>query len=237
MEEDRNREILLLLERYELHSAAALLEREGSDFNVVLRVLLQAYLETYDDDFFRRFYSATWGLLSGYANGLLRKKRIAAEADDIVADTYGVVLRRFTEKEVGDDDRVLNFCYGVVRNTVHQYQRHQKRSPQSALPSDSHAGEDPGPLDILVQMEEDRRLDLLRSRVHELLHDDSNVLTDREKGVLKAYYLEGCRGPEVAARMEMSSINVHQILYRSKKKIQNVLNSYNRSLDTGEVES
>ena len=237
MPEDRNREILLLLKHYRLHSSVALLEKEGSDFNTVLHVLLQAYLETYDDDFFSRFYSVTWRLLSGYAGGLLRRKKIAAEADDVVAETYGVILRRFSEKEISRDDRLLNFCYGVVRNTVHAYQRRQKRAPRGLLPSDNHPGEDPGPLDILVQMEEDRRLDLLRSRVHELLQDDSNVLTDREKGILKAYYLEGCRGPEIAARMEMSSVNIHQILFRTKKKIQKSLNMYNRFLDEGEVES
>ncbi len=237
MPEDRNREILSLLERYGLHSSALLLRKNGSDLNTVLRVLLQAYLETFDDDFFKRFYAATWSLLSGYAGSLLRKRRIAAEADDIVADTYGVILKRFSEKAISEDDRILNFCYGVVRNTVHAYHRRQKRAPQSLLPSDNHTDEEPGPLDTLIQMEDDRRLDLLRARVHELLHDDSTVLSDREKGILKQYYFDGRGGPEIAARMEMSSVNIHQILFRTKKKILNVLNKYNSSLDAGEVES
>lgn len=237
MPEDRNKETLSLLRHYGLESSADLLEKDAPDLNMFLRVLLQAYLDTFEDEFFRRFYVETWGLLTSYASNLLRKMRVAAEADDVVADTYGVVLRRFSEKKISEDDRVLNFCYGVVRNTVHMYQRRQKRSPQNLLPNDKCPDNDHGPLDILVQMEDERRLDLLRSRVHELLHETSGVLTEREKSVLKAYYLEGCRGPEIAARMDLTSINVHQILFRTKKKIQKTLGLNDISPEVGEEES
>ena len=237
-----------LLDRYGLPMDALLLRERGADFDTVLKVLLHAFQETSDDAFFGNFYRLTQRLLKGRVEKLLGDEEVSADSEEIVTQVYEAALDRLSGAGVPGtagggmgfgslspgmgiggpiagfgisafgscspaaagswgDLRILDFLYTAAAGLV----RGRRGS-----------GEDPALFP--VRLEEERREDLLRARIHETISGGELSLDDRERRILFEYYKKNGEGIEkIAAAMELSSDTIREVLFKASKEVLKLL--------------
>ena len=233
-EEDRIREISSLLDRYGLKTHDNVLEEKGVDLNALSLVLLRAFLETCDEMFFEHFYELTCRVFENRARSFLGPNAESTPGpEDIAAETYSILLNRYLGGSLAEGEKPLYVGLGIVKNLVHEHGRRARK--EAALRPAGAAGFSPGLLDALVEMEEDRRSELLLFSVHELAWGGLSDLTAREKDVLAEFYLGGSSVSDVARKLDMSIENLYKLLNRTRKKVEGLLTSFSRTAEGGEA--
>lgn len=217
-----DRELYSLLERFGLKSQLALLESGGEDGQVTTRIILQAYVETRDPEFFDLYYRSTYPLCMEWASNDLKQAGILIEAGEIVDEAYSLCLNTLLNNGLCIDQSPLGhlkmIVQKLVRTRIDESRPKGEKAAYAALPSVPSAVNS-DLYDLFVTMEEDRRDTQQHAYIHELLTDLHAELTRDEKTVFVDYYLHRKSPGDIAADRNASISNVNKMLHGLKRKI------------------
>jgi len=134
-----------------------------------------------------------------------------------------------------EDLRILDFLYTIAAVIV----KGRKGSGKSRGPTGrveakgdgeeavkKNAPKKAGLLDPVlfpVRLEEERREDLLRSRIHEVICGSELRLDDRERRILFEYYKENTAVEKIAVSMDLSSDKIKEVLFKASKEVLRLL--------------
>ncbi len=127
-----------------------------------------------------------------------------ADVDDLVQETLARFIKAEQRHQIRNTEEFGAFLNGVCRNVILEYRRRMKREP--ALDPDMPLPEQG------VRPEAD--IFELRNAIDYSLAD----LAERDRGILRALYLEGRDKDEICREWDMSDAQFRVVLFRAKER-------------------
>ena len=132
-----------------------------------------------------------------------------ASTDDVVQDVFVTVYRRLGEFE--GRSQLRTWIFGILRHTVRDLRRTQRRKPSETLTHDPEAT-CAGPHEVAAQREGTR-----------LLHDVLASLDDDQREIFVLAELEQMSAPEIGAALEMNVNTVYSRLRAARQNFEAAL--------------
>lgn len=226
-------EILSLLTFHDLKKQVDLFKSNPDDLNNRSHVLLTAYIITNNSRFFDLLYSHTYKLFITYATNLQKRFSTSIDPVDVVSDTYMLLLNRCSNSNLSALTNLVGYAHCLIRNIVY------KSCKRSGIVLISH-GEEEGtpscsnPLDILIIREENKKKELRKAWIYNLLDSELEGISDNHRDILKDYYYNKITVKEIAKRNDTSASNIYNILYKSTIAIKRMMMKSNHSLSDRE---
>jgi len=126
-----------------------------------------------------------------------------ASTDDVVQDVFVTVYRRFDEFE--GRSLLRTWIFGILRHTVRDLQRSQRRKPTEALSQEPLAHDD-GPDEAAAQRQGTR-----------LLHEVLQTLDQDQREIFVLAELEQMSAPEIGIALEMNVNTVYSRLRAARQ--------------------
>lgn len=220
-----------LCRKHQLDLEVPISIRSGEDIEKILKVLFSAYLETLDVDFFTLFYRSTYSLFYCYAQEILKRHNLLLPVDDLLAEVYGQLLEMHRGKLLTNGTSLTSLGQSIIRTLVRENLAHTRSKRQQTTVNEDVSKRFP------IQMERDRRLDLLRLHIHSAVSRTVEQLDAREARILKELFVEELSIPEIAARLESSVDRIYAVVDLIKKKIQELVVDPDGFSDSREIPS
>ena len=236
LEGGTEREILSLLELYNLKSHLTRLEDNQNNLDTLTQILLDAYVKTKERRFFGLFYVVTYPSHISWAKSYLQRINFSVSPDDIVADAYTRFFNLCLENKIENIRNHTGYMNRIIRNLTSQANSKYHRDTRYTASSDRcTTGSKAKPLDILIRLEEEDRKDKQFAFIQELLLGRHEGLTDGDREIFTDFYINNKTAKNIALQKNTSMYNINKVLYRIKKKIKRLSRSY-ISLDKREEE-
>ncbi|MET0341268.1 MAG: sigma-70 family RNA polymerase sigma factor [Polyangiales bacterium] len=128
-----------------------------------------------------------------------------ASLDDVVQDVFVTVYRRLSAFE--GRSQIKTWIFGILRHTVRDLRRTQRRKPTEALEHDPVAPHEGGPQEAVA-----------REQASRLLHAVLLELNDELREVFVLSELEQMSAPEVSAALSVNVNTVYSRLRTARKE-------------------
>lgn len=169
-------------------------------------------------------------LVERYNRGLmLLLRRLTGDpalSEDLCHETLRIVLEKLRAGELREPERLAGFVRGTAKylhaNEVRKVGR-RRRAGESPVPTEPEevpevADAGPGPLDRLLQAED-------QQRVRRLLGE---LGSERDRQVLLQVYLAETSREEVCSAMGLSPLQLNVILFRARQRFRELVESAER---------
>jgi RNA polymerase sigma-70 factor, ECF subfamily len=133
-----------------------------------------------------------------------------ASLDDVAQDVFVTVYRRLAEFE--GRSQLKTWIFGILRHTISDLRRGQRRKPTSALEHEPADGRALSPQDAAV-----------RSEGVKLLHEALASLPDEQREVFVLAELEQLSSPEIASALEINLNTVYSRLRAARQEFEAAL--------------
>lgn len=133
-----------------------------------------------------------------------------ASLDDIAQDTFVTVYRRLSDFE--GRSQLKTWIFGILRHTIADFRRSQRRKPTSALEFEPVDGRATSPQDAAA-----------RSEGVKLLHAALEALADEQREVFVLAELEQMSSPEIASALEVNVNTVYSRLRAARQEFEAAL--------------
>ena len=153
-------------------------------------------------------------LVRRYADGvrIVINRIVHSESvtEDLVQETFRIVLKKVRGGDVREPERLSGFIMGVARISALDHARKMRRdSSQEDLSSAEQIPDSqPGPFDELVRKE---RAELVRRVIGELK-------VERDREVLFRYYIAEEDKDQICADLGLTSQQLYSVLFRALKR-------------------
>ncbi len=175
------------------------------------------------DDLVRRIGAGDAGaesrLYEHYHRGLLfllrRLTGGAADAEDLLQETFRIVLERLRGRGLEDPGRLLGFLRGTARNLVLAERRKLGRRPRESSPEEMVEIVDPAPsaAETLLRSEETR---LFRRLLGELR-------VERDRQLILRFYIAGEEKEQICSALGLSTSHFKRVLFRARQRFKELL--------------
>jgi RNA polymerase sigma-70 factor (ECF subfamily) len=133
-----------------------------------------------------------------------------ASLDDVVQDVFVTVYRRLPDFE--GRSQLKTWLFGILRHTISDLRRSQRRKPTSALDQEPADASDASPQDAAV-----------RAEGLKLLHEALASLPDDQREVFVLAELEQLSSPEIAAALDVNLNTVYSRLRSARQEFEAAL--------------
>ncbi len=133
-----------------------------------------------------------------------------ASLDDVAQDVFVTVYRRLAEFE--GRSQLKTWIFGILRHTISDMRRGQRRKPTCALEHEPADGRTPSPQEAAV-----------RSEGVKLLHDALASLPEEQREVFVLAELEQLSSPEIASALEVNLNTVYSRLRAARQEFEAAL--------------
>ena len=130
-----------------------------------------------------------------------------ASVDDVVQDVFVTVYRRLNEFE--GRSQLKTWIFGILRHTISDLRRGQRRKPTSALDQEPADGRGLSPQDAAV-----------RTEGFKLLHEALASLPDDQREVFVLAELEQLSSPEIASALDVNLNTVYSRLRAARQEFE-----------------
>lgn len=190
---------------------------ETSDLKAVIEENLPA-AKSGSREAMGRLLEAVYPMLTRFAQATIRRvisKSTWVDAEDLTQESLITIMRRIEHFGGDTASQFISWCHAVVRHgavhSMRMHNVHKRIIPTADTYLDSAAAED-SLLENVEQLEEMRSL-----------QDAIEVLSEREKLVLRFRYFEGLTTHEIAEKLEVSANMVRVLLHRSVSRLRKEL--------------
>ena len=128
----------------------------------------------------------------------------SADDDDIVQESLARFIRAEQRRQIRNTEEFGAFLNGVCRNVILEYRRRVKREP--ALDQDTPIPD--------TGIRPDAEVLEMRDAIDNGLAE----LAERDRGILRALYLEGREKDEICREWNMSDSQFRVVLFRAKER-------------------
>lgn len=133
-----------------------------------------------------------------------------ADVEDLVQETLARFVRAGQRSQIRNTEEFGAFLNGVCRNVILEYRRRLRREPVSDQKTElPERGVRP-----------DAEILEMRDSIDQSLAE----LSDRDRAILKALYLEGREKDEICAEWHMSDAQFRVVLFRAKERFRRAYN-------------
>jgi RNA polymerase sigma-70 factor (ECF subfamily) len=133
-----------------------------------------------------------------------------ASLDDVVQDVFVTVYRRLPDFE--GRSQLKTWIFGILRHTISDLRRGQRRKPTSALEQEPVDAREPSPQDAAV-----------RAEGVKLLHEALASMPDDQREVFVLAELEQLSSPEIAAALDVNLNTVYSRLRSARQEFEAAL--------------
>ena len=133
-----------------------------------------------------------------------------ADVDDIVQESLARFIRAGQRQQIRNTEESGAFLNGVCRNVILEYRRRVRREP-----STTEEGEIP---------ERGIRPDAEIFEMRDAIDSGLSELSDRDRTVLRALYLDGKEKDEICREWNMSDAQFRVVLFRAKERFRRAYN-------------
>lgn len=133
-----------------------------------------------------------------------------ASLDDVVQDVFVTVYRRLPDFE--GRSQLKTWIFGILRHTISDLRRGQRRKPTSALEQEPADAREPSPQDAAV-----------RAEGLKLLHEALASLADEQREIFVLAELEQLSSPEIAAALDVNLNTVYSRLRAARQEFEAAL--------------
>lgn len=133
-----------------------------------------------------------------------------SSVDDVVQDVFVTVYRRLADFE--GRSQLKTWIFGILRHTISDMRRGQRRKPTSALDQEPADGRGLSPQDAAV-----------RSEGFKLLHEALASLPEEQREVFVLAELEQLSSPEIASALEVNLNTVYSRLRAARQEFEAAL--------------
>jgi RNA polymerase sigma-70 factor (ECF subfamily) len=163
--------------------------------------------------------AAEAALVERYQRGLLYKLRRMtgnpAAADDLLQETFRIVLARLRERELEEPEKLAGFLLRTARNLfIADYRKRSRRGENLEGPEpEREVSSSPGQLSRVLRREQ---AEVVRRLLGELP-------TDRDRQILFRFYLAEDEKDEICADLGLSSLHFNRVLYRARQRFKELV--------------
>lgn len=227
LEGGTEREVVSLLELYNLNSHLARLEDNPNNLDTLTQVLLDAYAKTKVGKFFGLFYEVTYPVHFSWAKSYLNRLNSPLYPDDVVAEAYTKILNLCLYNKIANIQNPSGYINRMIRNLTSQANSTHQINIQPLGASDRYTPESKAkpPIDILIRLEEEDRKERQFSFIQELLLGRHEGLTEGDREIFVDFYINKKTAKNIALQRSTSMYNINKVLYRLKKKIKRLSRS------------
>lgn len=149
---------------------------------------------------------------------LRRMTRDPALADDLLQDTFRVVLERLRSRGLEEPEKLAGFLLRTARNLfLADYRKKSRRGETLDTPDPSTPGaEPPSSPGQLRQVLAEERADAVRRLLGELG-------TSRDRQILFRFYLAEDEKEDICADLGLSSLHFNRVLYRARERFRSLV--------------
>lgn len=181
--------------------------------------LLRNYQDSADRRFFNAFYHLSHDLFFAYALRHVRRFNCSLDPEDVAHRMYILLFEKLLAPgETIPWDYFFPWCYRVILNIVREERRQQVRA-QPLIEDAARDLSTPSLLEGLIAAEEEAVEKLRLERVLDLLYSGASGLLQRDREVMRLFYLEGRSIREISGKLGLTRGHVGVILMRSRKRI------------------
>lgn len=158
-------------------------------------------------------------LYQRYKRGLVfLLRRLGArdeDIEDLIQDTFRVVLQRLRSRELAQPEALVGFIRGTARNLFFAERRRRFRLLTEDDPNRLERVEDPrrGPLAEMIRGQETQA-------VRQLLEDLPN---DRDREVLVRFYLGEEDKAVICSDLGLSSLHFNRVVFRARRRFRQLV--------------
>jgi RNA polymerase sigma-70 factor (ECF subfamily) len=134
-----------------------------------------------------------------------------ADVDDLVQETLARFIRAAQRQQIRNTEESGAFLNGVCRNVILEYRRRVRRDPTS----DQSDG---------VLPERGVRPDAETFELREAIDNGLAELSDRDRAILRALYLEGREKDDICHDWNMTDAQFRVVLFRAKERFRRAWN-------------
>ncbi len=129
--------------------------------------------------------------------------------DDLVQDTFRLVLKKIRAGEVRQPERLAEFIRGVGRNLAHRQAQKARARPETGLEAAEFIADPaPSPYDRLLRKEE---IELAQQVLEQLPQA-------RDREVLRRFYGDGEDKEQICAALGLTVPQLNQVLSRARRR-------------------
>lgn len=157
-------------------------------------------------------------LVRRYRRGLLfqltRHTGDPARAEDLVQETFRIVLERLRGRGIDQPDRLAGFLLRTGRNLrIADIRKRARRGEDVPAPEVERQSAPAGQLAGVLVAERARA-------VRRLLGE---LTTDRDRQVLSRFYLSEQSKEQICADLDLSSLHFNRVLYRARERFRQII--------------
>lgn len=158
-------------------------------------------------------------LVERYQRGLLYKLRRMtgdpAAADDLLQETFRIVLGRLRERALEEPEKLAGFLLRTARNLfIADYRKRSRRGEnREGLEPEHEVSSSPGQLSRVLRREQ-------AETVRQLLGE---LPTDRDRQILFRFYLAEDDKDDICADLGLSSLHFNRVLYRARQRFKDLV--------------
>lgn len=219
------KDVYSLLRHFGLDTLITRLDTDGSDDSALTQVILDAYIETKEPEFFGLYYMSTYPRCFEWAKRYLKRVGSPVNPEDIVSDAYSIFLKICLANRLSQIANPAGYMNRIIRNLAKTKSAELRKKHRTAEDVDCGAVENLNPIDILITMEEDTRKELQHEYIQELLSGRRDGLTEKNKEVFIDFYINKKSAKSIALQRNTSMYNIYKMLYRVKRKIRTLTQS------------
>jgi len=131
-------------------------------------------------------------------------------ADDLLQNTFMIVLKKLREGDIREPEKLPGFVAGIARNHTLEYIRKARSLANS---------EDPGGFDSIVDAGLDPYQKLLNKELRECALKLINELPrERDRTILIRFYINGESKEQICDALQLESEPFDKIIYRAKTR-------------------
>jgi RNA polymerase sigma-70 factor (ECF subfamily) len=130
------------------------------------------------------------------------------DVDDVVQETLVRFLRALQSEKIRNPGSTAAFLSGICNNVIHEYRRRRWKETVS--------DPDPCPAELSADLE----ADLLELR--QLIAMVMNQLPQRDRDILRAFFLEEADKSDICRLMGLSDIQFRVALFRAKERFRDI---------------
>lgn len=221
------KEVYSLLRQFGLSTLLTRLDTDRGDDSTLTQVILAAYIETKEPEFFGLYYMSTYPGCFERAKCYLKRVSSPVNPEDIISDAYSIFLKICLANRLGQIGNPTGYMNRIIQNLIKtKSAEHRKKHSTAGGEGDSNAVENLNPIDILITMEEDSRKELQHAYIQELLSGERDGLTELNKEVFIDFYINKKSAKSIALQQNTSMYNIYKMLYRVKRKIRTLTQSH-----------